>query len=82
MLKGFNTDINIRGREYHIQTEDWGPDRAFLVSRVFCSGKVVQTVKTPYLDALQSGPVNDREALGIALRKQHHQVIDNLTNVG
>jgi hypothetical protein len=76
---GFNSDLSVRGQSFHIQTEDWGPERGFLVSRVFCSGAVVRTVKTSYADALRSGPVvNDAEAVRQALRRQHNRVLDEL----
>ncbi|PWU22340.1 MAG: hypothetical protein C5B49_00870 [Bdellovibrio sp.] len=78
MVKGYNSDLNIRGKSYHVQTEDWGAANPFLVSRVFANGAVVKTVKTSYTEALRDGPVQDQQALGLALRKQHQNVIDQL----
>lgn len=48
MHKGHNSDITVRGQRYHIQTEDWGKQNPFVVSRVFCNGAVLKTIKTPY----------------------------------
>jgi hypothetical protein len=76
--KGFNSDIVVRGQKYHIQTEDWGSENPFLVSRIFLNGAVLKTIKTPYSAAVLSGPVNSEEALKIALKRQHHHVIDHL----
>lgn len=81
MLKGFNSDITIKGKAYHIQTEDWGQANPYLVSRVFCDGAVIKTLKTTYATALANGPVNDREALGIALKRQHYQILDELMTI-
>lgn len=78
MLKGFNSDLMIRGKNYHVQTEDWGNANPFLVSRVFANGAVLKTFKVSYQDALAGGPVQDAQALSLALRKQHQQIIDRL----
>ena len=78
MQQGFNSDISVRGQSYHIQTEDWGPARGFVVSRVFLSGAVIRTVKVPYTEILTQGPVNDAEAVRQALRRQHNRVLEEL----
>ena len=54
MLRGFNSDIQARGSRFHVQTEDWGHDNPFLVTRVFKEGAVVKTLKTPYEEALRA----------------------------
>ncbi len=78
MVKGFNSDLSIRGKTYHVQTEDWGNANPFLVSRVFANGAVVKTIKISYVEALKGGPIQDHQALGLALRKQHQQIIEQL----
>lgn len=78
MQKGFNSDLSVKGKNYHIQTEDWGSQNPFLVSRIFCNGAVLKTIKTPYEEALKLGPVNNEEALKQALRRQHHRIMDDL----
>lgn len=78
MLKGYNSDLKVRGRTYHVQTEDWGSANPFLVSRIFQNGAVIKTVKIPYDEALRDQPVRSHEALRIALQKQHHDMIDAL----
>ena len=82
MVKGYNSDLQIRGKTYHVQTEDWGQANPFLVSRVFANGAVIKTIKTSYLDALRTGPIQDSQALGLALRKQHQDIIDQLHSGG
>lgn len=76
MQKGFNSDIQVRGKTYHVQTEDWGTANPFLVSRVFVSGAVLKTVKTSYEQALQTETLKNLEAVKSALRKQHHRICD------
>lgn len=79
MIKGFNTDVVIRGQSFHVQSEDWGQEKATLVSRVFLNGAVIKTIKTSYSEAVMAGPVNDLEALKTALRRQHSKVMDDLS---
>ncbi len=78
MQKGFNSDIQVRGQSYHVQTEDWGADNPFLVSRIFRNGAVLKTIKTSRQQALQWGSINSREALHMALKKQHHDILEQL----
>ena len=78
MQKGFNSDITVRGQKFHVQTEDWGRQNPFIVSRIFVNGAVKKTIKTPYGIILQEGPSQVEEAIRLALKKQHSTVIDNL----
>ena len=78
MQKGYNSNISVRGKDYHIQTEDWGDKNPFIVTRVFHNGAVVKSVKTHYLDVFQNGPVNDLKAIELALKKQHQSVMDQV----
>ena len=78
MHKGFNSDITVRGQKFHIQTEDWGAQNPFVVSRIFSNGAVLKTIKTPYENILKTGPRSEDEAIKLALQKQHHQVIERL----
>ena len=48
MLSCENTDIEYNGKIFHVQTEDWGLDNPFLVTRVFVGGKVLGSIKTNY----------------------------------
>lgn len=78
MLRGHNSDINVKGRSYHVQTEDWGEQNPFLVSRIFSNGAVLKTYKIPYEQALKAASVRTADALKAALQRQHAQVIDAL----
>lgn len=77
MVKGLNSDLIIRGRKFHIQTEDWGKDNPFLVTKVFCDGAVMRTIKTPY-SALTKSNLISRETLQMAISEQHHKVVNML----
>lgn len=78
MQKGYNSDIQVKGQTYHVQTEDWGSQNPFLVSRIFLNGAVVKTIKTPHDEALRGGAVKTTEALQTALKQQHNRVLDQL----
>lgn len=78
MQKGFNSDVTVKGKGYHIQTEDWGTGNPFIVTRVYASGAVLKTVKSAYEEVLRGGPVSDSAAIHQAMRRQHHRVMDDL----
>jgi len=83
MEKGFNSDLTVSGVAYHVQTEDWGFENPFLVTRVYRSGAVLESVKTPYSDVLRTRNafllLRNRAAMSEALRdamqSQHQKVL-------
>lgn len=78
MVKGFNSDIIVRGVSFHVQTEDWGLKNPFIVSRVFKGGAVYRTIKTSYEDSVDIGPVAHPQNVVAAVKNQHTQIIDLL----
>jgi hypothetical protein len=82
MEKGFNSDVVFRGLSFHIQSEDWGRENPFIVSRVYQEGAVIKSVKTPYSEVLGgsrwSRPVFDPALIRTALRQQHEKILDLL----
>ena len=82
MEKGFNSDIIFDGREYHVQSEDWGFDNPYIVSRVYLSGAVVRSLKTPYVSFIRPDSVRQpeyaKEQIRLALRQQHSRILDLL----
>lgn len=80
--KGFNSDVIFKGMNFHVQTEDWGFDNPYLVSRVYQNGAVIKSIKTSYSEVLGPGLMNrhrvDTQAIRLALRDQHHQILDLL----
>ncbi len=86
MEKGFNSDLTLAGVAYHVQTEDWGFENPYLVTRVYKSGAVVESVKTPYADVLRNRNafmlLRDKsamsEALREAMRAQHERTLNSL----
>ena len=80
MEKGFNSDVVVTGFTYHVQTEDWGMDNPYLVSRVFKNGAVVKSIKTPYTSVLPKGPMSEASAIRMAMRFQHDKILDLLVS--
>ena len=78
MQKGYNSDVQVKGKSYHVQTEDWGRENPFLVSRIFVNCAVLKTIKVSYDDALKFESVRDTDALRNALKKQHNRILDQL----
>lgn len=81
MEKGFNTDIHFMGTMFHVQTEDWGLDKPFLVTRVFKNGAVIKTIKRSYDQAIEARPSGLSQSLRLAMREQHEEILD-LINSG
>ena len=76
--KGFNSDVSWMGSDYHIQTEDWGAQNPFLVSRVFHNGAVVKSIKTGYEEVLPTGLAFEAKSIRLAMKIQHQQILDLL----
>lgn len=80
MQKGYNSDIKYQGQTYHIQTEDWGIDNPFLVSKIFCNGAVIQNIKTPYSKFLPGPAEYSAKLVQDALKYQHKKILDLLVS--
>ena len=78
LVKGFNSDISHDGRQFHIQTEDWGLKNPYLVSRVFQHGQVLKSVKLSYGDLLPKEADINETSIRLAMSEQHHHIIDLL----
>ena len=89
MQKGLNSDVVFKGMNFHVQSEDWGLENPFLVSRVYQNGAVIKSLKTSYAEVLGpfAGAARDRapnrlqidpEAIRSALRDQHEKILDQL----
>lgn len=72
-VQGENSDLFINGCKIHVQTEDWGPEKKILISRVFKNGSVHKTFKLAYekIDKYELDVQRKK-----ALDKLHQTVID------
>jgi hypothetical protein len=78
MLKCENTDIEHDGYIYHVQTEDWGPENPYLVTRVFRGGKVLTSVKTNYNSWLSLDSESRISKLKKILTLQHLEFVEKV----
>lgn len=77
MIFGHNTNVNVDGTVYHVQTEDHGAAHALIDTTVYCRGRVLHRRTNNYFDLL---PLNaDHEgALKERLDKQHRSVLEEI----
>ncbi len=76
MIVGVNTDVRHRGKTFHIQTEDSGPNNPVLVTHVFVGGSIIVTRRTEYGDLLNTEAWED--AVRQRMRGQHREVTEAL----
>jgi len=74
--KGYNSDLHINGRAFHVQTEDWGLGKSAIVTKVFQNGAVLKSFVTPYSEFSETGPVSVSESVRLAMRQQHRKILD------
>ena len=77
MEAGLNSDLKIGDKDFHVQTEDWGWDNPFIVTKIFSQGAVLKSYKTPYQEVLQTSFASD-QSIRTAIEKQHKQILDRL----
>jgi len=73
-LVGYNDNVLHQGRVFHVQTEDAGARRGYVVTHLFADGgRVVKTAKQPYP---QQSDGEERVAeLRALMRHQHEAMI-------
>lgn len=77
MSSGFNTDVRVGERVYHVQTEDRGPSRPVIDTMVYQNGRVVHRRNCSYKHFVESVEFTP-EGLRERVEEQHRCVIDDL----
>ncbi len=77
MSSGFNTDVRVGERVFHVQTEDRGPTHLVIDTAVYQAGRVVHRRSANYDDFAASGDFSP-EALKQRVAEQHRAVIEAL----
>lgn len=77
MSSGFNTDVRVGDRVFHVQTEDRGPAHPVIDTVVYQNGRVLHRRSSNYSEFAASAQF-DAEELGNRVREQHKSVIDAL----
>jgi hypothetical protein len=77
MITGYNSNIELEGKAFHVQTEDKGLDNPVVETRVYRGGQVVATVLTSYAD-LADSPDYTQDRILRRMQEQHQSLIEDL----
>ena len=77
MSSGFNTDVRVGDRVFHVQTEDRGPNHPVIDTTVYQNGRVFHRQASDYQQFKDSGEFSD-ELLRQRVQEQHRTVIEDL----
>lgn len=77
MSSGFNTDVRIDDRVFHVQTEDRGPNHPVIDTVVYQSGQILHRRSSSYEHFLGTAEFTP-EGLRERVEEQHRQVIEDL----
>lgn len=74
---GFNINITLGGKTYHVQTEHGGTKNPLLTTLIYHKGEVVYSKKTDYSDILNAEDDNDK--LRATMERQHKSATEEFT---
>ena len=77
MSTGFNSNVELRGAVYHVQTEDRGLQHPFVDTVVLSGGRVVYRRSVAYQDLLAEGAV-DEAVLATRIDQQHREILEGV----
>ena len=77
MSSGFNTNVRVGDRVFHVQTEDRGPSHPVIDTAIYLQGQVVHRRSTSYEHLTASVEFGD-DALHKRVAEQHRCVMDEL----
>jgi hypothetical protein len=70
VISGFNTDIEVGGIVYHVQTEDKGRKAKLILSLVYDKGTILASKRALYDEVLKGGEFDEKQ-LAECLNRQH-----------
>lgn len=76
MLSGLNTDIQYKGKTYHVQTEDGGAQSPVITTLLFDGGAIFASRKRSYKDSLP--PESSADAVREMMKEQHKEMMKEL----
>lgn len=75
-IMGINDNVELMGRELHVQTEDMGTAGNCIVTQVFCGGRVLLSTRSEYPAEMRvKAHLDKRSEL---MRSQHFNVINQI----
>jgi hypothetical protein len=81
MSSGFNTDVRVGDRVFHVQTEDRGPNRPVIDTTVYQNGRVFHRRASDYQEFRNSIEFSE-DLLRRRVEDQHRAVIEDLRGGG
>ncbi len=79
MLIGYNTNVKYKGKTYHIQTEDSGPNSHQIITLLYYQGAILSSKKTNYAHLL--GEPDFENKLRTLMKEQHRDMIRELKRI-
>lgn len=76
MIIGYNIDIKIDNKVYHVQTEDLGRSNPHILTLLYQSGAIIYSKKTNYAQILGNNPTDSQ--IQQLMQQQHQQIIEAL----
>jgi hypothetical protein len=77
MSSGFNTDVRVDDRVFHVQTEDRGPSHPVIDTAVYQNGRILHRRSSSY-EHFASSAEFTAEGLHERVEEQHREVIEDL----
>ncbi len=78
MIVGYNHNVSYRGKTFHVQTEDSGPQRPQLVTLLYLGGTIISSKKTVYADIIKVDRLE--KVVEELAREQHKGMLRSLTH--
>jgi hypothetical protein len=76
MITGFNTDVQVKGVVYHVQTEHKGPENPLIETLVYRGGEILGSRRLPYRELIQDE--TDEKAITKLMEDQHKGMIQEV----
>ena len=79
MLSGYNHNVKHAGEVYHVQTEDFGQEKAYFLTQIFLGGTLIAKERYAYSSSLENGGAPAfSDPIRALMRQFHAQMIENL----
>ena len=75
-ISGLNDNLEVMGKQLHIQTESTGFPAVRIVTQVFCGGRVILSRKTDHASA--TGDAGNAAQIRERMNSQHSRVIKEI----
>ncbi|OGF64082.1 MAG: hypothetical protein A2Y62_15620, partial [Candidatus Fischerbacteria bacterium RBG_13_37_8] len=73
MITGYNTEIKVKNKVFHIQTEDKGERNPIIETLIYVGGEIIDAYRTSYENLVKSGL--DKNKLKSLMEEQHKHII-------